>query len=34
MEKLDHNRAAGELLKRRAAEDFDEMEADEIMSFL
>ena len=28
MEKLDHNRAAGELLKRRAAEDFDEMEAD------
>ena len=34
MEKLDHNRTAGELLKQRAAEDFDEMEADEIMSFI
>lgn len=34
MEKLDHNRATDELLKRRAAEDFDEMEADEVMSFL
>ena len=34
MEKLDHNRAASELLKQRAAEDFEDMEADEIMSFI
>ncbi len=34
MEKLDHNRAAGELLKRRAAEDYEDMEADEVMSFI
>lgn len=34
MEKLDHNRAAGELLERRAAEDFEGMEADEVMSFI
>ena len=34
MEKLDHNRAADTLLKHRAAEDFDGMEPDEILSFL
>jgi len=34
MEKLDHNREADRLLKRRAAEDFDGMEPDEILSFL
>ena len=34
MEKLDHNRDADRILKRRAAEDFQGMDADEVMSFL
>ena len=34
MEKLDHNRAADALLKHRAAEDFEGMEPDEVLSFL
>lgn len=34
MEKLDHNRAADGLLKRRAAEDFEGMDADEALSFI
>ncbi len=34
MEKLDHNRTADMLLKRRAAEDFDGMDADETLSFI
>ena len=34
MEKLDHNRAADGLLKRHAAEDFYEMDADGTLSFI
>ena len=34
MEKLDHNRTADEILKRRAAKDFQGMDAEEFLSFL